>query len=96
MTSTFTVWGSRELRKKRYVPVQTTFYTADGPAVGTIWFDLKNTKKRTTFHVMDNGFGHVVYSEGGDESLASFHEKVASGRYVLVGVLPPAMSHVES
>ncbi len=97
MTSTFSVATARDLRRKKYLPVHTTFYTEDGPALNSIWFDVDDKLGRKTFMVSElTDQGNIIhYAEGGWDWLHQFDQRAASGRYVLVGVMPEQFSHVE-
>lgn len=86
----------RTLGRKRYVPITTSFVTEEGPSVGTIWFDRDDPKREpmivSSVEYRGDGYFRVRYEFDWD-SLGIFMRRVADGRYILIGVVPPTTSY---
>jgi len=92
MSIKLTRYSQQRLKSHKYVPVQTSFFTEDGPADYTIWFDKERpTDSPRIVAVVDSDT--VRYEGGSSEDLQQFMRRAASGRYILIGVKPPADSH---
>lgn len=90
---TYSRFGQQELKRKQRsaLPIYSTLYTEDGPAIGTIWVDLMIPKYAFIVKEMrDRGLGKPDYVVGKGEHngypLSVFQSKVASGELVLVGI----------
>lgn len=84
----------KQLPRKRFVVTLTTFVTEEGPAEGTIWFDaeIPNSEPICVERVDIDG-NHILFSNGYSETIVAFLRRVRGGRYILIGVRPPAISH---
>ena len=93
--------SQQKLGKNKYKFVQTTFITRDGgPAKATIWFNKAEPKAepRIVSFVQREKKPHltwVSYRDGGHETLDHFLTMCDIGQYVLIGVIPLAISHTE-
>lgn len=79
------------LKKARYVNVFTTLCTLDGPAVGSIWLDIRPETSMdmvpVTVDTVDSvADGKVTYTDGNWDDVSDFIEFVRAGHYVLVGI----------
>lgn len=92
----------KRITKTKFVPVQSTFVTKDGPAIGTVWFDrafpsrppIRVTKVEC---VGACWLASMIDFESGEKTTVKrFLQRVEEGRYVLIGVKPLAISHIET
>ncbi len=98
---TLSAQTARDVRKRNFVDVHTTFITEDGPANGTIWMD-RDSKTRVAMiveYVNQQRFdGHeftVDFACGTRLPLKAFMERVSTGRYFLIGCTPTRLSYTE-
>lgn len=100
MTVTLAVRTRRRLARKGYVPVITSLCTDSSPAKGTIWFD-QDRQNDQPLCVTEVRCGHVICEDRTcpDDGYtviqtALFIERVASGRYILIGIKPLPASYI--
>lgn len=75
------------LCRKSYVPLKSSFLTLDGPTAGTVWFDLEAPENEPLI-VDEVSKLWVFFTDDSQDSVATFVDRVAKGRYVLVGFVP--------
>lgn len=98
MTIKLSVWARKKLKAKKYVSCLTSFYTNEGPAAGTIWWDESQPmmQPRTVSRIYNQRkVNRVEFTDLTSILLSDFKKHVELGFFVMIGVTPEPWSHTE-